>query len=107
MDFARMPETPRHQGVTELMGQDAAEDDSYQGQATAIVGGPMGGILGVPDEKRQQEKGPVDAKFNAENAAYRNGPASHGKSAAFFRYSILYSLDNRLEPGVAISPNPR
>jgi hypothetical protein len=67
----------------------------------------MGGILGVPHEKRQQEKGPVDAKLNAENAAYRNGPASHGKPARFSATAILYSLDNRLEPGVAISPNPR
>ena len=54
---------PGHQGMTELMGQDASEDDSDQGQASPLVGGAMGGVLGVPDEQRHQEKGPVDTKL--------------------------------------------
>ena len=77
---------PGHQGMTELMGQDASEDDAYQGQASPLVGCAMGGILGVPHKQRHQEKGPVDANFNPKHPACRNGPASHANPAGLFRY---------------------
>ena len=93
--------------MTEFVGQDTGENDPDQGKTSTIAGRPMGGVVGVPHKKREQEKGPVDAKFDAEDSAYRNGPASHGKPVGFSAPTILYSLDNRLEPGVAISSNPR
>jgi hypothetical protein len=79
--------------VTKFVGQDGSEDNPYQGQTSPFVGA-MGSVLGVPDEERQQEKSPMNAKFNSENAACRYGPASHEKPAVFCALTILYSLDS-------------
>src|SRR4029077_14060790 len=67
------------------MGQDAGENDCHQGHSSPFVRGPMRGVFGVQHKHRQEEKkGPVNTKFDAEDAPRRYGPASHDDPAALF-----------------------
>src|ERR1043165_400189 len=95
---------PGYQRVTKFMDQDAGKDNSYQREIARFIGGTMRSVLCVPDKKREQEEGPVDAEFNSENAACRNGPVPH-ETCAHSTCSYSIYLDSRWEGRVAISPN--
>jgi hypothetical protein len=76
--------------MPQFVRDDRAEDDSHQRQHSIGSGSRIAlhGRLGHPHESQQEYEGKVDADFDSEQPADRDGPISHQGS----RQSPVFSL---------------
>jgi hypothetical protein len=62
----------------------AAENDGGQGESAERGGGVLAG--GAPKEKEQKQKCEMNADFDSEKTANRDGPTTHGHAYKYSNY---------------------